>query len=67
MSLAEPNWIEVSVGGSDYDQEMDVNAEPGSLRAHRYRERSFTGYPVDSWKYGTPPATVRGSNATTDG
>lgn len=51
--IVEPNWISVTtLGQAKYEEELDVNSQPSKFR---WRERRFTGQPIDEWKDGRAP------------
>lgn len=52
--MTEPNWIEVTAYGSDFDIELDVNAAPDSPQQYKHRLHSFSGHALDNWVYGKP-------------
>jgi hypothetical protein len=47
--------------GSEYEEEMDVNADPAASDNVRMRHRpvSFTGQNVQEWRPGSAPARDR--------
>lgn len=57
VRLAEANWIEITTLGLPYDEEIDVNAAPGTsdLQRYRHRRHSFTDQQVDDWTPGPAP------------
>jgi hypothetical protein len=54
-AVTEPRWIEIASLGSEYDEELDVNAREGSPQQYRHRPTSFTGEPQFEWRFGWAP------------
>ena len=50
----EADWMELLEFGSDYEQEMDINASPSAPAGLRYRHRlrRFSGQPAAQWRPG---------------
>ena len=62
-TVVQPNWFGMTVYGLKIpcDIQWDLNAEPGSYRTYRYRERSYTDQVIKPWQYSnihpSPPQT----------
>lgn len=56
-SRVEPDWIDLDLIGSPYEQQLDVRAAPDAPAhlVYRYRLRSFTGQLQDQWSPGPAP------------
>ncbi len=56
--MQEPNWISLTTPGSDYEEELDVYADPNASDKvkMRHRHKSFTGQSFKEWKPGSAPA-----------
>lgn len=66
-NIREPNWLEMTIIGSEFDQEIDLNARaeaPDTLR-FRHRERTFTGEAIKPWKPGPAPERLTRSQDRT--
>jgi len=52
----EANWIPITRMGCAFEEELDVNAKPGSLNQYRHRPINFTGRVEEEWIMGAAPS-----------
>lgn len=53
----EPEWIDLTMLGASYEEQMDMRAAPDASPEAKYRHRpiSFTGLRVERWSPGPAP------------